>query len=1226
MRKVLYGVLGLVVVLVAVALVAPSFIDWNAYKDEIQSQARAATGRDLVIAGDIDLAILPMPTLSAADIRVANIPGAAAPNLLSLRALEVRVALMPLLSGQIEVKRISLVRPVLELEVLADGRVNWGLEVETRGAPSATAAPEAAAGQAGAIKLEDISIENGTVVYRDSAAGRIETIDNLNAQISAESLAGPFRVDGRGLVRGIPMRVEAAVGQLVPGRPTPISLGFDLEAGDARLELAGTVASETDDGEFTGTVRLTAADLADLVRSFTAAAGAPAELPGWLAQAARMDARLTASSAGARLDELELEVGGILANGAIAVTLGEPPRTDITLAVARIDLDRLLRDQDASNAIEPTAGETIEEQVGSAADASSAASESAAAVVPQGIEGSVDIGVDAVVYRGGVIREVRANLDLANGEITLNQVAAHLPGGTDLSVFGFVSAVDGETRLDGTIEITADDLRGLFGWLGINLDRVPQDRLRKFTFSSKLAGTPELIQLSEIAIGLDASRATGGLSVAVQERPSFGLSLDLDRINLDAYLPVLEGTPAGTSGATAEEEAAQGEASPAAAATGPLAGLSALETFDANVGARIGRLTYQGNRIQDISFDGTLYAGVLTVRNASVGDLAGARARFSGSLGGVSTQPTISANLDVSTQNLGPLAKLAGIRLPVAPERLGPFAVVGKVETDGKRVGLDVQLTAVGAQVTLKGSATGIAGVPNFDLSLGLLHPDLNRMLDTFEAAGAGLPSALGPLSVTATLKSGADGALGGMVLGADIDVIGGRVHAEGQLTNIATTMAYDLGLALDFPDIVKLARILSPDYRPGAENLGGLKLSATARGNRDAVSLSSIAGNIGPVNLEGEASASLTGPRSRLTVGLRTSEILADLFLPVSPPTPAANQDSTGGTGNQPASSASASPRWSTDPIDFSGLRDIDATLELASSAITYGEYRVVKPQVSLALSGGVLEIKRLTGEVYGGTIDLAGRVDGSRSRPTVDLNVEANGLDAAQIVRSSSARVEGKIALQTVVAGAGQSERELVGSLNGQGALDGDITLRVSGEAQAGVAVLGILSGITGILTQTTGQANAILSAFSSSPAKLQSEFTVERGIVRLGPTSLQSRDGIARVRGVIDLPAWVMDTDTTIALAAEPETAALTVKATGPIDEPNLKFGGRAVSGGAGSGGALGLLEQIIPGVTGQQQQPADASGQNTTQQPQEKPEEEKPQKPADFIKGILKGLGG
>ena len=51
MKKVVYGLLGLIALLIALVLVGPSFVDWNAHREWIAQEARRAIGRDLIIDG-----------------------------------------------------------------------------------------------------------------------------------------------------------------------------------------------------------------------------------------------------------------------------------------------------------------------------------------------------------------------------------------------------------------------------------------------------------------------------------------------------------------------------------------------------------------------------------------------------------------------------------------------------------------------------------------------------------------------------------------------------------------------------------------------------------------------------------------------------------------------------------------------------------------------------------------------------------------------------------------------------------------------------------------------------------------------------------------------------------------------------------------------------------------------------------------------------------------------
>ena len=236
MKKAAYGLLGLIVLLVAAALIIPSVINWNGYKSEIAAEVRNATGRTLEIGGDLEFTVLPAPRLRISDARLSNAVGATAAHMVSLKELRVSVALLPLLRGDIEIGRVDLIEPVIELEKLPNGQMNWLFSEESAGsAGSAGGAvarvPVAAQNPAGepvaspsAFRLDALRIVNGTVVYRDTATATVERIGKLSAEISAGSLAGPFAFHGELTVRDLPLTATAEVRRFVENGAVPFRL------------------------------------------------------------------------------------------------------------------------------------------------------------------------------------------------------------------------------------------------------------------------------------------------------------------------------------------------------------------------------------------------------------------------------------------------------------------------------------------------------------------------------------------------------------------------------------------------------------------------------------------------------------------------------------------------------------------------------------------------------------------------------------------------------------------------------------------------------------------------------------------------------------------------------------------------------------------------------------------------------------------------------------------
>ena len=123
--KFVYASLIVLALLVAALFLVPLLLDWEQYKPEIAERLEAITGRDVTIDGPLAVTFLPTPTIEATDLRIANAPGAAAADMARIGSLDLKLALGPLLGGEIAVTSLELVEPVIELQRLADGRPNW---------------------------------------------------------------------------------------------------------------------------------------------------------------------------------------------------------------------------------------------------------------------------------------------------------------------------------------------------------------------------------------------------------------------------------------------------------------------------------------------------------------------------------------------------------------------------------------------------------------------------------------------------------------------------------------------------------------------------------------------------------------------------------------------------------------------------------------------------------------------------------------------------------------------------------------------------------------------------------------------------------------------------------------------------------------------------------------------------------------------------------------------
>ena len=1187
MKKIAIGLSVFVVLAIGALLIGPGLIDWNQYTAQITRQVEKITGRKVEIGGDVSVRILPSPRLTVADVHLANISGSNDARMASLDSLEVKVAFVPLLTGNIRVETIMLVRPRILLERLADGRVNWDFGAPAQsseagnGAPAtAGAATDTGSGASGGspgggpgLAVDNFTVQDGTLVYRDLQRGREETIGDINARIAAASLQGPVESDGSLIFGGRRLGYSLNVAEIVQGRTVPLVFNLDLGHGTI-VKVDGGVVNVPEKPRLRAKVTASGADLGGTIRDLSG--GDP--LPVNLVRAFSAAGEIEAGADGGHIEDLTVSMDAMDLKVAARVTTGDVIVAGLTVTAGKVDLDALMSPVPVAAATKNTAtGGPI--TAAKDADASkpkekavaTAASGTSEFALPKDIQATVAVRADEVLFKGKPLKGVSLSADLANGELTLNQVTAQLPGDADVGLFGFLSSRGGKPRFEGQIETRAADLEPVLEWLAPGVD-VPSAALKGFRFKTPLAIDGNYAQLTGIDAAAGGSHLTGAVTFALQARPSFGANLNLDKIDLDALMPASGSAAAKTTGGSSAKAstgatggAATGTATSAAAGVDLFAPLKPLTTFDANVKLAVGGAVMRGLKASDIAVDATLQRGELTVRKLNVGSLAGLRAGVTGGLSGLDGIPTAKGlRVTAAAKDMGPLAKAFDLPLPL------PASAIGAVSLDAR----------------IDGS---------------LLNPKVS----------------------------------------ADLGALGGDAALQGSLPVLALAGSdLRLGVAAKHPDLAGLLRRLDVDYQPQGK-VGGLDIKAQVAGNAKAVRVENLTGKIGSITANGGLALDIAGARPKADVTLALGAVDVTPFLPAKRAAglfdrrwgltraPAAWP---GSIGNPMIARAAVSDRWSRQAIDLGALNLADATLAVTSPQISYQGVGLEKADFAAKLVGGVLSVERLTGRLFGGALDAS-------ATATADGRVRAAGtLAGADLQKAGPAFGMGKAAgridagfdLNTV----GRSEAELVSSLGGTLNLVGR---GLDAEAFSGAADAGLgVGGLVLALNQLGGALGG--PKRGSGLADVDAAFTVANGVATATQLKAITNVGVAGGNGTVDLPAWTIDMKGAIQPAPNLLSAALSIATkkgvnvpftvTGKLDAPriwidtaSLGSGGIAVPGLdklMNKKGVGDVLQGILGGGKKAPAEPQPQQQQAPEPAPQEQPRQVKPE---DIIRGIL-----
>jgi len=333
MKKLIGIVAAVLVVLIGLAVAIPFFVPTAVYAEKISDAVKSATGRTLTIGKDIAFSLFPSVGVTANDVAFANAPGSTEPTMATLKSLEVRLKVLPLLSGQVEVESFVLIDPVIRLEIDKKGRANWTFN-EGKTAAATPAEPGQPGGPALAdLKLDDVRLSGGRILYSDARSGVSEEVRDVNMTVSLPGLDQPLNAEGDLIWHDKKIDLDVAVekpGALIEGGASPTAVSV---TGDPlKLSFKGTVANAAQP-KVDGGLELDVPS----IRGLAAWVGSPIEAPGETLGPLAIKGTVAVNGATYAVKDADIKLDAIAARGAVtAETGGAKPSIK-----GRLDVDDL---------------------------------------------------------------------------------------------------------------------------------------------------------------------------------------------------------------------------------------------------------------------------------------------------------------------------------------------------------------------------------------------------------------------------------------------------------------------------------------------------------------------------------------------------------------------------------------------------------------------------------------------------------------------------------------------------------------------------------------------------------------------------------------------------------------------------------------------------------------------------------------------------------------------
>ncbi len=242
-------------VLVTALVLFLTFADWNALRAPISRMASAATGREIVIAGDLNVNPWSWtPEFTVNDLRIGN-PARFRErgHFATVRRAEASVRLLPLFTGRFDFVRIDLNGADIALYRNAEGVSNWSPSRSSTGR------------QFDLPAIREFALRGGRVRYEDDK--RRMTLD---ATFTTEESVNPrnpgrFELNGEGRLNNRAFALELSGAPLLNvRRDRPYPFVADVRAGATHIEANGSIRRPFNFNAWQADVRASGADLADL--------------------------------------------------------------------------------------------------------------------------------------------------------------------------------------------------------------------------------------------------------------------------------------------------------------------------------------------------------------------------------------------------------------------------------------------------------------------------------------------------------------------------------------------------------------------------------------------------------------------------------------------------------------------------------------------------------------------------------------------------------------------------------------------------------------------------------------------------------------------------------------------------------------------------------------------------------------------------------------------------
>ncbi len=690
-KKIVLGLLSLIIIAVVGLTIYLNMIDWNKHKTIISRQFSEATGKEVSFDGAVSFSLLPSPYLEADDVNMYNIDADGNKVVLAkISKLVANLSLNSLFRGRFNVDKMKIIKPEIFVEMMESGQLNWESNKPEQDFEITNID----------MSFGSVRLEGAKVHFISKKYDFHSVLDNVKADIVADSIFGPYRIEGSYVKRNVPGGFALDLGKFSESFATPVTVVISHPQSESYARFDGTLLLRND--AINGNVTIEAKNPINFANSTFNDVRLSEEYEHPLA----MSLAVKSDKNQVELSNVVIKYNGSVGAGNVLIPRvkkkidgeAERRRVDVAFNMTELNADLVL------DAIK---------RFWNKYDGKDYVPNSEFDVI-------ADVKAVKTHYRDQDIRDLDISVDFVDNVWTLQNMTMQLPYDGIVKAKGEVFSTEKVMTFNFDVDTAVTEFAKTAQWLGYDVKPLSNALYKQASAKFTISGNQQTIKVAPFVFNVDKTGVTGKLGLVRGEKNKYFVIAESDRINFDNYV---ENMPEDVADKNWEEKIKY-----------RFSQLGGLKDKDVEF-----RLTLNSGVWGQVPFEkayaeGVLKNGIMKLNDFEIDEIATAQVALKGEISGFGAKPAVKQmKYGIEIKDNEKFAKKLKMDFPsINLKNLSPLTSKGIVSGDFDRARLKFATKLGDIDNKFNGEVSRGENSYVWDGRVELYSSDFVRMLNNF--------------------------------------------------------------------------------------------------------------------------------------------------------------------------------------------------------------------------------------------------------------------------------------------------------------------------------------------------------------------------------------------------------------------------------------------------------------------------------------------------------------